>query len=73
MDEYGYDHRNLDRAREHGLTPLMRAALLGRPDLIEALLAAGRFPVATHRHPWRFRPAYVAYLQRLGRHAPEQK
>lgn len=41
IDEYGYDHRNLDQAREHGLTPLMRAALLGRPDLIDALLAAG--------------------------------
>jgi ankyrin repeat protein len=41
VDEFGYDRDNLDQAREHGLTPLMRAALLGRPDLIEALLAAG--------------------------------
>lgn len=41
IDEYGYDPDNLDQAREHGLTPLMRAALLGRPDLMEALLAAG--------------------------------
>ena len=41
VDEFGYERDNLDQAREHGLTPLMRAALLGRPDLIEALLAAG--------------------------------
>ena len=41
VDEFGFDRNNLDQAREHGLTPLMRAALLGRTDLLEALLAAG--------------------------------
>lgn len=41
LDEFGFDHDNLNQAREHGLTPLMRAALLGRPDLMEALLQAG--------------------------------
>jgi rhodanese-related sulfurtransferase len=39
--EYGFDAGDLDAPRAHGLTPLMRAALLGRPDLVEALLALG--------------------------------
>lgn len=38
---FGFDPDNLDAAREHGLTPLMRAALLGRSDWLQALLAAG--------------------------------
>lgn len=41
LTAYGFDEADLDGAREHGLTPLMRAALLGREDLIEELLARG--------------------------------
>jgi ankyrin repeat protein len=41
LAQYGFDPGDLDAAREHDLTPLMRAALLGRLDLIEPLLARG--------------------------------
>lgn len=39
--EYGFDPSNLNAARQHGLTPLMRAALLGREALVLELLALG--------------------------------
>jgi len=38
LARYGFDPDDLDAPREHGLTPLMRAALLGRLSLIEQLL-----------------------------------
>jgi rhodanese-related sulfurtransferase len=41
LEQHGFDHRHLDSPREHGLTPLMRAALDGRSDLVEALLSVG--------------------------------
>ena len=41
LTQYGFDAADLNAPREHGLTPLMRAALLGRLDLVEALLARG--------------------------------
>lgn len=41
LAEFGFDPGNLDATREHGLTPLMRAALLGRSELLQELLAAG--------------------------------
>lgn len=37
--EYHFDAANLDSPWDHALTPLMRAALLGRDDLAEELLA----------------------------------
>jgi SagB-type dehydrogenase family enzyme len=39
LAQYGFDPTDLNAPREHGLTPLMRAALLGRCDLVEQLLA----------------------------------
>ncbi|MFH1815058.1 MAG: ankyrin repeat domain-containing protein [Pseudomonadota bacterium] len=39
--EHGFDASDLDVSREHGLTPLMRAALSGRADLVDELLALG--------------------------------
>lgn len=39
--EHQFDAQNLDSTQEHALTPLMRAALLGRDDLAEELLAHG--------------------------------
>jgi ankyrin repeat protein len=38
FEQYGFDPDDLEAPREHGLTPLMRAALLGRLDLLELLL-----------------------------------
>lgn len=39
--EYHFDPDNLDSPWDHALTPLMRAALLGRDDLVEELLEHG--------------------------------
>ncbi len=39
--QHGFDPANLDLPREHGLTPLMRAALSGLPGLVDELLALG--------------------------------
>lgn len=39
LHEHGFDLELLEQPREHGLTPLMRAAWLGRLDVIELLLA----------------------------------
>jgi ankyrin repeat protein len=39
--QYGFDSSDLNAPREHGLTPLMRAALLGRKDLVQQLLDRG--------------------------------
>lgn len=39
--EHGFDAADLDVSREHGLTPLMRAALSGRAELVDELLARG--------------------------------
>lgn len=39
--EFHFDPENLDSPWDHALTPLMRAALLGRDDLAEELLALG--------------------------------
>jgi rhodanese-related sulfurtransferase len=39
--EHGFDPRRLDSPREHGLTPLMRAALAGQADLVDELLRWG--------------------------------
>jgi rhodanese-related sulfurtransferase len=41
LDEYGFDRHRLDSLREHGLTPLMRAAIAGRVDLVDELLRMG--------------------------------
>ncbi len=41
VTEYHFDPANLDSPWDHALTPLMRAALLGRDDLAEELLAHG--------------------------------
>jgi len=41
ITEYHFDPENLDGPWHHGLTPLMRAALLGRDDLVKELLALG--------------------------------
>ncbi|MFA6179325.1 MAG: ankyrin repeat domain-containing protein [Candidatus Methylopumilus sp.] len=41
ISEYHFDGDNLDSPWDHALTPLMRAALLGRDDLAEELLAHG--------------------------------
>jgi rhodanese-related sulfurtransferase len=41
LDEYRFDHFDLDCPREYGLTPLMRAALEGRADLVDELLRLG--------------------------------
>lgn len=38
---YGFDADDLDATREHGLTPLMRASLEGRADVVGELLALG--------------------------------
>lgn len=39
--EHGFDAGDLDAPREHGLTPLMRAALSGRAELVDELLSLG--------------------------------
>lgn len=39
--DYHFDAANLNAPWDHGLTPLMRAALLGRDDLVEKLLGLG--------------------------------
>jgi rhodanese-related sulfurtransferase len=44
LARYGFDPRHIDSPREHGLTPLMRAALAGRADLVEELLTLGANP-----------------------------
>src|SRR5271166_2086121 len=41
LDRYGFDRLALNSPREHGLTPLMRAALLARADLVVELLSLG--------------------------------
>ncbi|MDY0013987.1 MAG: ankyrin repeat domain-containing protein [Rhodocyclaceae bacterium] len=41
LAEYAFDGAHLEQPRAHGLTPLMRAALVGRLDLVEELLACG--------------------------------
>ena len=41
LSEYAFDQNDLNAPRQHGLTPLMRAALLGRDDLVEELLDLG--------------------------------
>jgi rhodanese-related sulfurtransferase len=41
FEEHGFDLSHLDSPREHGLTPLMRAALAGRLDLVDELLRLG--------------------------------
>lgn len=41
LSEYGFSTTDLNLPRQHGLTPLMRAALLGRDDLLEELIALG--------------------------------
>ncbi|MBR0566543.1 ankyrin repeat domain-containing protein [Azoarcus sp. L1K30] len=41
LAEFGFDALDLDAPRQHGLTPLMRAALAGRADLIDELLRCG--------------------------------
>jgi uncharacterized protein len=38
---HGFDCARLDAPREHGLTPLMRAALAGRAELVDELLTLG--------------------------------
>ncbi|ANQ85442.1 ankyrin repeat domain-containing protein [Azoarcus olearius] len=38
---YGFDPDDLDATRAHGLTPLMRASLEGRADIVAELLAVG--------------------------------
>ncbi len=40
----GFDPEDLNAPRVHGLTPLMRAALAGRPALVAELLARGADP-----------------------------
>lgn len=41
LARHRFDHADLDATREHGLTPLMRAALEGRADIVAELLAHG--------------------------------
>jgi rhodanese-related sulfurtransferase len=41
LEEHGFDASHLDSPREHGLTPLMRAALAGRIELLDELLRLG--------------------------------
>ncbi|MEQ1600720.1 MAG: hypothetical protein HOP04_03280 [Methylophilaceae bacterium] len=41
ITEYQFDPTNLNSLQQHALSPLMRAALLGRDDLAEELLAHG--------------------------------
>lgn len=41
LAEYGFPAADLDSRAEHGFTPLMRAAKLGRLDLIDELLTLG--------------------------------
>lgn len=38
---HGFDVADVNAPAEHGLTPLMRAALLGRSDLVDELLERG--------------------------------
>jgi rhodanese-related sulfurtransferase len=38
---HAFDSHQLNAPREHGLTPLMRAALAGRADLVDELLSLG--------------------------------
>lgn len=44
MSAYHYDRHNLDSPWDHALTALMRAALLGRDDLVAELLSYGANP-----------------------------
>jgi rhodanese-related sulfurtransferase len=41
LDQHGFDRNRLDSPRSRGLTPLMRAALAGRADLVLELLSLG--------------------------------
>jgi rhodanese-related sulfurtransferase len=41
IHEFGFDAADLDAAREHDLSPLMRAALIGHAELIAELLPLG--------------------------------
>jgi uncharacterized protein len=41
LQAHGFNPAQLDRPAEHGLTPLMRAALLGELALVDELLRAG--------------------------------
>jgi ankyrin repeat protein len=41
LEQHGFDRHRLDSPRAHGLTPLMRAALAGRADLVHELLSLG--------------------------------
>lgn len=41
ISEFDFDAKNLDAPRQHGLTPLMRAALQGRTEVVHELLALG--------------------------------
>jgi rhodanese-related sulfurtransferase len=41
LDTHGFDPDDLDAPRDHGLTPLMRAALLGNVALATELIACG--------------------------------
>jgi rhodanese-related sulfurtransferase len=38
---HGFDRARLDAPREHGLTPLMRAALAGRAEIVDELVRVG--------------------------------
>ncbi len=41
LSQHDFDRSSLDLPRAHGLTPLMRAALAGRVDLVDELLRLG--------------------------------
>ena len=41
LSQFGFERTRLDSPREQGLTPLMRAALAGRADLVDELLRLG--------------------------------
>jgi rhodanese-related sulfurtransferase len=41
LGQHGFDSGSLDEPRQHGLTPLMRAALAGRAELVDELLRLG--------------------------------
>jgi rhodanese-related sulfurtransferase len=44
LEQHGFDRRRLNDPRQHGLTPLMRAALSGSAPLVEELLSLGVDP-----------------------------